>query len=311
MHDNNRVIIKNSKLEVEIACGIGGSISRFGFWQTLNNKKEFFPILRSGPSIANPQNPLAASDMSCHAGIPFLNRIEPCLYQGKIIGERTNHPTVKHNIHGDTWQKPWELVSKNNNSVILKYLHNTEKGFPFKYKAMQSFMLSNVGLLIATEIINLETFPIPVGCGLHFYWHRTEKMVIKANNNVLQFDVMTDQPDAKERPTPDFSNCSNGKLVKDMQGLDANFTNPDARFAISYPEYNKKISVMTTGDNQKNFLTICVPNWTHALCAEPLTHAIYGTSNVVKGIKSLEETGIMMLNSNQSFKSKTQILVSL
>ncbi|MGD9638244.1 MAG: hypothetical protein AB7U85_04210 [Alphaproteobacteria bacterium] len=307
MNDEERIVLKNGDMELEIAAGVGGAISRFGFWQEKDGKKEFVPLLRGHDDKANVGNPLAAGDMGVHTGIPYINRVEPCTYNGRTIGAEKNHPSVEHNIHGDAWQQSWKVESFDKTSAVISYEHNGESGFPFKYEAKQTISLSKDAFKIDVEVINKEKeASFPVGAGLHFYWVKTDDMTLTVANEKLQFDVKTDKPSAEERPVPKDLDCSKGKKVSSIYGLDANFSSKDGNFTIKYPEMDKQITVSSMGNYNKNYITICVPDWTDALCAEPLTHSVYGTSEVAKGRKTPEETGIKVLAPGESLKMVTK-----
>ena len=62
-------------------------------------------------------------------------------FKNKYISLKRTHILEKDTIHGEGWVNKWQVVKKNNNSVLLKFSHNGKDSFPFKYEALQKFRI--------------------------------------------------------------------------------------------------------------------------------------------------------------------------
>ena len=159
--------LRTGRLAVDLAPASGGAIARFAFGDA--------DLLR----------PMTAADVASGEGthasayplVPFSNRIK----DGRLVfGTETFHlkhnwPGVNHPMHGDGWSHPWQVVRCDTQSAEIFYEHERagdDGGWPFRYRARQSYRLEADRLTVALALDNLEERAVPAGLGLHPFFVR-------------------------------------------------------------------------------------------------------------------------------------------
>ena len=257
--------LKAGRLAVDLAPAAGGSIVRFA----VEGPRGAFDLLR--PAGAASLATGSGSGNACYPLIPFSNRIA----NGRLdVGGREfvlppNWPAQRHPMHGDAWAHPWTVERVDDRSAAFAYEHHGREGWPFRYRARQSFRLDDDGLVVGMSIENLEPREVPAGLGLHPFFTRdadTElacrvEGVWRSDAEVLPIDriaVPSDWDFALSRPV-------------DGVVLDNCFDGWDGRAAVRWPR--RALGLAMEATEPFRHLVIYVPKGRPYFCVEPVSHA--------------------------------------
>lgn len=147
---------------------IGGGIA--GLW--VDDK----PVLRPWSGHVD-EGPFA---LASNILVPFSNRI-----QDEFTFEQTRHAMAPNltgetfAIHGDGFQKPWQIITSEPGRVVLG-LENGAFG-PYRYRAAQTFVLDHSSLSVELVITNTAGIALPYGGGFHPWFARTDATRLTAH----------------------------------------------------------------------------------------------------------------------------------
>lgn len=104
--------------------------------------------------------------------VPYANRIAHGRFEANDQAHQLplnfgDHP---HSLHGVGWQSVWELSGSAGDRAVLNHRHEGGGGWPWRYSARQSFLLSGQGLDAMLEVTNDDGEPMPSGLGFHPYF---------------------------------------------------------------------------------------------------------------------------------------------
>ena len=252
-------------LSVDLAPGAGGSIARFAL-------EDAGDLLRPASDAALASG--TGKDTACYPLVPFSNRIA----NGRLaVGDdaiqlRANWPGVRHPMHGDGWARVWDVVRHDRRSAELAYVHEAGAGvagWPFRYRARQTFGLDDAGLTVGLSIENLEDRDVPAGLGLHPFFVRdadTELACRLAGVWRTDAEVLPLQ----RVPVPPEWDLSASRRV-DGLGLDHCFDGWDGAANITWPQRGLRLVLSAT--EAFRHLVIYVPDGQRHFCVEPVSHA--------------------------------------
>lgn len=138
---------------------VGGAIARLDHQNT--------PVLRT---MAEGQgDPLASANFPL---VPYANRIAQGRFaaQGRAYHLPRNFGDHPHTLHGVGWQSVWEVSHRADYRVILSHRHDGGGEWPWRYRATQSFQLTEQGLEVVLDLTNADSEPMPAGLGFHPYF---------------------------------------------------------------------------------------------------------------------------------------------
>jgi aldose 1-epimerase len=249
--------LRAGRLAVDLAPDAGGSIARFA----IDTAGTIIDLLR----------PADADAKACYPLVPFSNRIANgrLVVDGEEFVLEPNWPGQRHPMHGDGWARPWQVVRQDTGSAELVYEHDGREGWPFRYRARQSFRLDDEGLIVGMTIENLDSRPVPAGLGLHPFFPRdadTElacrvEGVWRADAEVLPVDRIAVPPEW---------NFATSQQV-DSVVLDNCFDGWDGSATIRWPRLGLGLSLEATPPFRH--LVIYVPKGRPHFCVEPVSHA--------------------------------------
>ncbi len=258
--------LRAGRLAVDLAPSAGGSIVRFTVDESID-------VLRpaSVGAIASGIASGRGNNASCYPLVPFSNRIANgrLAIDGAEILLEPNWPGVPHPMHGDGWARSWDVERHDAHSAELAYAHDGRDGWPFRYRARQSFRLEGDRLVVGMSIENLEGRAVPAGLGLHPFFTRdadTELAcrvdgVWRADAEVLPVDRIAVPPEW------DF----NVSRPVDGVVLDNCFDGWDGRATIRWPRHALGLALEAT--EPFRHLVIYVPKGQPYFCVEPVSHA--------------------------------------
>jgi aldose 1-epimerase len=251
-------------MSLQIAPRSGGAVLRFAVDGT--------DVLR----------PTAALDIASGKGngaalyplVPFSNRIANgnLAFEGEIIRLARNWPGVGHPMHGDGWAHPWDVVRSDEVSAEITFLHERAAetgGWPFRYRARQSYRLDDDRLTIRIAVENLEDRPVPAGIGLHPHFVRDSGTQLVCRTQAVW------RTDAEVLPVeridvPADWDFRDGRKV-DSVVLDNCFDGWDGEATIVWPRQRLRLDLAATVPFRH--VVIYVPSGQSYFCVEPVSHA--------------------------------------
>lgn len=153
----------------EIIPQMGGGLA--GLWAG------DLPVLRPWSGRAD-DGPFA---LSCNLLVPFSNRIS----QGGFVFAGRHHPVAANlpgeacAIHGDGFQRPWDIANLGSDHAGL-FLTNGSIG-PFRYKATVSYHLTALSLETRLSVTSTADRALPFGLGLHPWFPRDDATRVQFN----------------------------------------------------------------------------------------------------------------------------------
>ena len=112
----------------------------------------------------------------CSAGrgqvlAPWPNRLGDGRYtfDGRSARAALDEPEKGNAIHGLVRWLPWHLVSRAQNVVVLGCTLFAQPGFPWRLELGIEYRLGRDGLVVTTDVTNVDEVPAPFGLGFHPY----------------------------------------------------------------------------------------------------------------------------------------------
>lgn len=230
---------------------------------------------------------------SCYPLIPYSNRIA----QGRFSFEGVEHRLAlnfgdhPHSIHGNAWQKPWQVMEAGEASCRLVFVHNPRgdeaRGWPFAYRAEQLFELSPNGLMLTLMLENEDHRAMPAGLGLHPFFPRRPGVR-------LQFTAERVYPNGQDSLLVDSILVPDDWSYRTMRELgeprlDNCFAGWDGTARIAYIQ--ERIALHIEADSIFGHLVVYVPSGRDFFAVEPVSHmndAINRPEPVRHGLKVLK-----------------------
>lgn len=252
-------------MAVDLAPDAGGSIARFAV-------EGDGDILRPASAAALASG--TGKDTACYPLVPFSNRIANGRlgFGREVIQLRNNWPGVPHPMHGDGWARAWDVVRQDRQSAELAYVHERRAGaagWPFRYRARQTFALAETGLTVGLSIQNLEDHAVPAGLGLHPFFVRDADTELACR----LAGVWRTDPEVlplQRVPVPAEWDFSRSRRVAGM-GLDHCFDGWDGLATVTWPQRGLRLVLSAT--EAFRHLVIYVPDGQSYFCVEPASHA--------------------------------------
>lgn len=258
----NLLSLRAGRLTLDLAPDCGGSIARFA----VEGKGD---VLRPTPPEALVSG--LGSNTACYPLVPYSNRIAEgrLRFDGETIKLATNWPGQRHPMHGDGWSRPWRVVRQDSRSADLLYEHDGLLGWPFRYRARQSFRLDENRLGVSMSIENLEPRPVPGGLGLHPFFTRDPDSELTCYTTGVWLTDAEVIP-TERVPLPASWDFTRPRAV-DTIALDHCFDGWDGRARLRWP--SRRLAVDLSATEPFRHLVIFTPAQRPFFCVEPVSHA--------------------------------------
>ncbi|MBM1173912.1 aldose 1-epimerase [Microvirga arabica] len=258
------VTLRSSALKLDLAPSVGGAIA--GFWH------DDVALMRETPEQALRDG--LVRQTSCYPLIPYSNRIAQGRFSFQGVEHRLalnfgDHP---HSIHGNAWQKPWQVAAADDARCRFVFIHRPEddeaRGWPFAYRAEQLFELSQSGLMLTLSLENEDDRAMPAGLGLHPFFPKRPGIR-------LQFAAERVHPNGEDSLPldsipipPEWSYQTMREL--DEPRLDNCFSGWDGTARLAYVQ--EKIALSIEADPLFDHLVVYVPMGRDFFAVEPVSH---------------------------------------
>lgn len=247
---------------LDLVPGIGGGIA--AYWsETRRGRCDWLRPATEAALAAG--NPLGLANFPL---TPFSSRIRDgrFRFRGRDVALPLNLPSVRHQLHGHGWQRPWSVLEQSATGCVLVYDYAAD-AWPFPYRARQDFTLTEAGLDLAVSVENTGDGPMPAGLGQHFYFPRTPDTVITATIERMWRNDAEVMPLELVEPPPE-KDLRRGFRPEAVR-TDNTFTGWDRRAVIDWPELQARIAI--EADAPLDFLVCYAPHEPH-VCVEPVSN---------------------------------------
>ncbi len=264
MKNNPLISIVAGSLQLSIAPGIGGSITRFHSKEKGQSTEWMRPASAEGLAEGNPQM------MASFPLVPFSGRVRDgrFVFAGRHITLPRNFGNSPHAIHGNAWKLPWKIAAHDEASASLVLEH--ERGeWPFAYRAEQHFKLTPRSLEVELIVSNTDAASMPVGIGQHPYFPYTPGMTLQAEVSQM-WESEHDMPVRLSR-SDIVDSLARGLKVASVQ-LDNNFIGWKHVATMRWPETGRRLRM--TAQAPLSYLVVFTPPSRDFLCVEPVSNTV-------------------------------------
>jgi aldose 1-epimerase len=247
--------LRTGRLSVEIEPEAGGSVARFAVGGR--------DILRPGRGTQGAAYPL----------VPFSNRIANGRFEfeGRTIEVPRNwpDPAVRHPMHGDGWAAAWRAQSSGPTAAAIAFEHDGTSGWPFRYRASQSFRLENDALTVQMRLENREPHSVPGGMGLHPFFIREPDSELFFDADAVWLADAEVLPTRRVTVPSDWDFC-HGRRPDDV-ALDNCFDGWDGEAAVVWPSRRLRLELAASAPFRH--AVVFTPSGRPFFCFEPVSHA--------------------------------------
>jgi aldose 1-epimerase len=159
-------------------------------------------VLRPTPAVI--EGPF---DLACFPLVPYANRIASGTFawDGEAIRLPRNHLEQAHPLHGIGWLLPWEVISSDDGSMVMRLVHRGDATWPWPFSAEQRLALTPNGLEATLEIVNDGDRSMPVSLGFHPYFAAADTLCFEAEGVWLADAEMLPERHAAANALGDWS----------------------------------------------------------------------------------------------------------
>ena len=291
----NHIHVFNDKTSCKIFPNLGASLQELS--------SETVPIINgiqvSEKGISEYQN-LKKSALL----FPFPGRIENGSYIHNQQSFQLEINETKHSnaIHGLIFDKPFEVesieTSAENAKVVISYISNKKlSGFPFKFRLIVTYLISNDSLKLSINVKNLGEESFPFGLGWHPYF-KSENLA----NSYFSFS-------SEEQLV-----CDENQIPKTAKRntLPQNFKLESRFFDDTFILLNKEVTFKTENysldmifsETSEGFLQIFTPHDRKSIAIEPMSCSP-NAFNTHNGLKTLQPSEIYIWQVDLNFRTKS------
>jgi aldose 1-epimerase len=252
-------------LSAEVIPSVGGGIARFDL-ACNGGVKELFRAWPTGGSL----DPNA---LGLYILAPWCNRISGggFWFSGVFHPLAPNLAGEPFPIHGDAWQAPWSVQSRDDRRVRL--MHNAQGTGPFKYLAQLDYSLAADGLSAKLAITNQASEALPYGAGFHPWLPRTAGTRLSAPAQSVWLEderhLPTENVLISSRAEWDFSNTR----ALPRGWINNGFSGWNGRATILWEDRDIALDISTSPPI--NAYILYSPSAEASFfCFEPVTHAV-------------------------------------
>ncbi|MBA2779632.1 aldose 1-epimerase [Billgrantia kenyensis] len=259
--------LDNGQLSVVVAPELGASLVRFDALTPAG------PVALMRPGGTGERDP---NRLAMYPLVPWSNRIAEGGFEwrGRHYPLAANLPGEPLPIHGDGWQRPWQVEAQHESSQHEPELRLSLRSWqqpPFDYRAELTYRLDNAALEVTLTVTHLGEGAAPYGLGLHPWFPRTADVRLEAEAEGV-WEVDADQlPTAWRRVSPgepwDFA-CEAALPERRIDNL---FTGWIGEARLCWPQRDISLSITA---NATRYLVFSPDAQADFFCFEPVSHAV-------------------------------------
>lgn len=267
---------------VVVAPEIGGAIASYT-WNGPRGRIDWFRPTSDTAVLARD-----AVEFGCFPLVPYSNRIRDSRFSfgGRDIdlGGREGDP---HTEHGYGWRSAWEVLTRDDRSVTLRYLHQSG-AWPWRFSVEQRMALDRGALSIRLELRNLDGTAMPAGMGVHPFFPADPDTRLDAMVGGM-WETDAEVMPTRHGPVPTETDPNAGLMVSANE-LDTVFTGWSGRATISWPSKGARLDM--AADTLLGKLVVYTPRGAGYFCAEPVSNDT-NAFNLASG--EVADTGLFVL----------------
>ena len=271
--------LRAGKLAVDLAPSSGGSVVRFA----VEGPAGATDVLR----LTDPAGVAAGwgSGGAAYPLVPYSNRIAAgrLFVDGGVIQLKPNWPGMRNPMHGDGWAHPWTVSRSDPRSAELLYEHDGKEGWPFRYRARQSFRLEDDGLTAVISVENLESKAVPAGVGLHPFFVREKDTTLTFHAERVWLADAETLPTIRVLVPPQWDFRTPRRV--DAVTADNCFNGWDGRAEIVWP--SRKLRLNLEASDRLRHAVLYVPSGKNYFALEPVSHANNAFALAARGVKDV------------------------
>lgn len=261
---------------------VGGGIVRAEGWGQ--------ELLRPAREMA-----VAARDplrLAAYVLVPFSNRVRDArfTFDGHTYQLARNFPPEPHAIHGNGWQRAWQVARTDGREAVLALDHDPmlSGAWPFAYAAEQAYRLTAEGFAVELRLTNKDARRMPAGLGLHPFFPLTPATRLTARLGGVWQSNERKLP-AQHVGVPPAWDFAAGQPVAPLS-LDNCFTGWDQRAMIEWPDRHLRLSLEASRNMRS--LVVFVPQAHDYFCVEPVSNVNDAFNLAAEGVA---DTGVVVL----------------
>jgi aldose 1-epimerase len=284
------VTLEAGDLSVEICPPCGGSIAAFRWHHGGQNHDLLHAATAQYIADREPQG------MGCFPLAPYWGDVQGggFTFAGKEWPVPLNHPWEPVPVHGEGWISEWHAVDQGEGGVVLEFSHPGGEGFPFPYRARESFALTPQSLRVEVVVTNTGDADMPAGTGLHPYFDRTADSTLELSAAGVR-EAGSGPPEAGPVPPRwDFS----AARVLDDDVFEVLYSGWKHRATIAWP--GRGVAVVMTAGEPLEHLCLWTPDDRPYFCVEPVSNIADGINQFSRGVPG---TGIRVLAPGESISA--------
>ncbi len=263
------------------------------------------PVLRptSAEALAGNNSRL----LSCFPLIPFSNRIAwgRFSFGGESFQLDRNFGDHPHTIHGNAWQRAWEVAQASADAAELVLHHDpaTDTGshWPYRYTSTLHYALRPDGLVVTIGFTNTDARAQPVGLGLHPYQPRTPLTAIALHAGSVWQTGADSLPDAR-LPVEGAWSFDPGHVIGPVP-LDNCYTDWPGRAEITRPEHGLRLVIMA--DDIFRFVVVYTPAGKPHFAVEPASNM----TDAVNHMATVPDHGLRVLQPGDVLRRQVRFAV--
>jgi aldose 1-epimerase len=257
------LLLQAGSLAVDLAPEAGGSIAGFRVGEV--------DLLR--PMSRTDRESGRGNNAAAYPLVPFSNRIANGRldFEGETFHLKRNWPGVAHPMHGDGWSHAWHVAHADERFAEIVYEHDragTEGGWPFRYRARQSYRVEPDRLIVGMAIENLEDRTVPAGLGLHPFFVRGHDVELACRTQAV-WKTDAEVLPVERVPVPGDWDFREPRQIDDVV-LDNCFDGWTGKAAVIWP---RRLRLDLEASEPFRHVVIYVPAGQPYFCVEPVSHA--------------------------------------
>jgi aldose 1-epimerase len=258
--------IRNATLSLQVLAEAGGGIAGFDW----HGRDKPIPLMRRlEPIPGTAEHRVDPRQLSCFPLVPWSNRISDGGFtvDGRRVALQPNCEGEPWPIHGDGWQRAWQVESHTAHELLLSL--QSASAAAYCYAATMRYALLDDALQVDLAVTNTGPAAMPFGLGLHPYFNRHgDVRLLAPAPGVWLNDGRTPLPTACVDVPADWDFRTERALPE--HGIDNAFQAWDGEAAIHWPALRLGLRI----DAEASAFVLYTPPDEDFFCFEPVDHPI-------------------------------------
>ncbi|WP_158747213.1 aldose 1-epimerase [Acidisphaera sp. L21] len=251
--------------------------------------------------------------LSCFPLIPFSNRIAwgRFTFEGEEFQLERDFGDHPHTIHGNAWQRGWEVSNQTATEAELTLRHDPATDptvkpggcrWPYRYTATLRYSLKPDELDVTITLTNTDTRNQPVGLGLHPFQPRTPQTALAFRAGSVWHTGADSLPDAR-LPLDGNWSFDPGRVI-DGPALDNCYAAWTGRAEITRPEHGIRVTI--AGDDIFRHLVVFTPEAKPFFAVEPASNM----TDAINHMDDVADHGLRVVHPGDTLQRQIRFTVT-